>query len=256
MKTIRAVVIDDEFYNRDLITKLVIKTNQDFEIVGDAENIDDGFELINLVKPDLIFLDIKMTGGSGFDLLRKFDSPNFEVVFVTGFDEYAMRAFEFNALDYVLKPIDSSKLKNTLNKVQNRIYSKQALSSNLQHVLRAYNNHNAISKIPVHSNDKVFLLEVNDILSIQSTDGYTLITTFTQQNKFISSKKLVDYEFIMDENKNFIRLNKSIYININAIKSYTKGQICVVTLINDEVFEVSRRKKTEILEILIKKIDK
>lgn len=253
MKTIRAVVIDDEFYNRDLITKLVIKTNQDFEIVGDAENIDDGFELINLVKPDLIFLDIKMTGGSGFDLLRKFDNPNFEVVFVTGFDEYAMRAFEFNALDYVLKPIDSSKLKNTLTKVQNRIYSKQALSSNLQHALQAYNNHNAISKIPVHTNDKVFLLEVNDILSIQSTDGYTLITTFTQQNKFISSKKLVDYEFIMDENKNFIRLNKSIYININTIKSYTKGQVCVVTLINGDVFEASRRKKTEILERLERK---
>src|ERR1700741_5424183 len=117
MSNIRALIIEDEFLNRDLISKMILKLHSNFEIVGMAEDIHAGYSLINELKPDLIFLDIKMPGGSGFDLLKKFDEPFFEVVFVTGFDEYAIQAFEFNALDYILKPIDTNKLKSTLDKV-------------------------------------------------------------------------------------------------------------------------------------------
>lgn len=254
MIRIRAVVIDDEFYNRDLISKLILNTNSNFEIVGIAENIEEGFELINLKNPDVIFLDIKMPEGSGFDLLRKFENPNFEVVFVTGFDEYAIKAFNFNALDYVLKPIDTTKLKLTLDKVQNRVYNRHLLSGSINQVIQSYNANNTISKIPVHFNDKVFLLDVNDIISIQSEDGYTSFYCCSNLNKFTSSKQLSDYEFIIIDYHNFIKLNKSVYINLNYVKNYTKGLICMVTLTNDVVFEVSRRKKTEILELLDLKI--
>lgn len=254
MIKIRAVVIDDEFYNRDLISKLILNTNSNFEIIGSAENIEEGFELIKSKKPDVAFLDIKMPEGSGFDLLRKFENPNFEVVFVTGFDEYAIKAFDFNALDYVLKPIDTSKLKLTLDKVQNRVYNKHLLSGTMNQVLQSYNSNNTISKIPVHFKDKVFLLNLNDIISIQSEDGYTSFYSCSNLNKFTSSKQLIDYEFIIVDYNNFIKLNKSVYINLNYVKSYTKGLICMVTLTNDVVFEVSRRKKTEILELLDRKI--
>lgn len=250
MKTIKAVVIDDELNNRDLITKLVHKTHVDFHIIGDAENIEEGFDLINRVKPDLVFLDIKMPGGSGFDLLRKFAKPDFEVVFITGFDEYAIQAFEFNALDYVLKPIDTSKLKITLNKVQNRIYSKLSFADNLKQIVQLYNvNSSSISKIPLHDKGKVALININEIISIQSDEGYTVFDT-VNSIKYTSSKQLSDYEFIIHNYPNFMRISRSTFINLNFVKSYTKGQICMITLNNNDVFEVSRRKKTEILGLL------
>lgn len=254
MKTIKAVVIDDELNNRDLITKLVHKTHGDFQIIGDAENIEEGFELINAVNPDLVFLDIKMPGGSGFDLLRKFENPDFEVVFVTGFDEYAIQAFEFNALDYVLKPIDTVKLTATLNKVQKRIYSKLSIANNLKEILQTYGVDNTkMSKIPIHVKDKVVLLNLNDIISMESENGCTSFNMLDSV-KYISAKQFSDFEFIIDSCPNFIRLNKSVYINQNFVKSYTKGQICMVTLVDGHVFEASRRKKTEILAFLDRKI--
>jgi two-component system LytT family response regulator len=254
MKKIRAVVIDDEFYNRGLISKLVIKSHSGFEIVGTAEDIEDGYELINSLQPDLIFLDIKMPGGSGFDLLRKFENPSFEVVFVTGFDEYARQAFEFNALDYILKPIDSVKLKKTLDKVYHRIFNQLSTTDNLKEITKLYHINSAeLSKIPIHVKDKVVLLAINDIISIQSEDGYTVFTDI-YFNKYISAKSLCDFEFIFDAIPHFVRLHKSIYVNSNYVKHYTKGQICIITMADNSTFEVSRRKKAEILAFLDKKM--
>lgn len=250
MKKIKSVVIDDEYLNRDLITKLINRLDPNFEIIGEADNIGSGFDLITECNPDLVFLDIKMPGGNGFELLKRFEKPNFEVVFITGFDEYALQAFEYNALDYILKPIDTDKLKNTLEKVYKRISSKLVIPNNLKEILDSYNNdYTSITKIPIHYKDKVVLVEVSDIISVQATDGYTVFKTKNQE-EFMSSKQLSSFEFIINNYSNFCRLNKSAYINLNFIKSYTKGLICMVTLTNDVVFEVSRRKKTEILELL------
>jgi two-component system LytT family response regulator len=252
MKKIRAVVIDDEFYNRELISKLVVKTHAGFEVVGTAEDIEDGYEVINTTQPDLVFLDIKMPGGSGFDLLRKFENPSFEVVFVTGFDEYAIQAFDFNALDYILKPIDSIKLEKTLNRVYHRIFNQLSIADNLNEITKLYHiNSSELSKIPIHVKDMVVLLTINEIISIQSENGYTSFTDI-HSNTYLSAKCLSDFEFIFDPIPYFVRLHKSTYINTNYIKHYTKGQICIVTLTDNSTFEVSRRKKTEILTFLDK----
>lgn len=250
MKRIKSIIIEDEYLNRDLIKKLVNRINPNFEIIGEAENIDSGFDLIKECNPDLVFLDIKMPGGNGFELLKRFEKQNFEVVFITGFDEYALQAFEYNVLDYVLKPIDSQKLKNTLEKVYNRISSKLSLVTNLKEILDTYNaDCTSIAKIPIHYKDKVVLLDISDIISVQTADGYTIFKTKNRE-EFMSSKQLSSFEFIINNYSNFCRVNKSSYINLNFIKSYTKGLICMITLTNDFVFEVSRRKKTEILELL------
>lgn len=250
MKKIKSIVIEDEYLNRDLITKLINRLDPNFEIVGEAENIDSGFDLITECNPDLVFLDIKMPGGNGFELLKRFEKPNFEVVFITGFDEYALQAFEYNALDYILKPIDTGKLKNTLEKVYNRISSKLPLVNNFKEILDTYNkDYTSITKIPIHYKDKVFLLDVNEILSVQTAGGYTVFKTKNLED-YMSSKQLSSFEFILDNCQNFRRLNKSVYINLNNIKNYSKGLICEITLTDGSVFEVSRRKKTEILALL------
>ncbi|MES2761543.1 MAG: response regulator transcription factor [Bacteroidota bacterium] len=255
MKKIRAVVIDDEYLNRDLISQIVVKISDNYVIIGQAEDVESGFELIQSVEPDVVFLDIKMPDGTGFDLLKQFPNPGFEVVFITGFDEYAIKAFEFNALDYILKPIDQSKLTKTLIKVQDRIFRKEVSSNHLKDIVLQYNGGNVISKIPVHFKDKVYLINIDDIISIQTHEGYTLFVINNDKNKFVSSKQLADYEFIIGSFPNFIRLNKSVYVNINFVNNYTKGQVCEVTLTNNTSFEVSRRKKAEILEILDRKME-
>jgi two-component system, LytTR family, response regulator len=124
MNRINAVVIDDEFFNRGLITLLINRLNPDFNIVGEAEGIREGLRLIEKTRPDVVFLDIKMPDGSGFDLLDQVPGFTFEVVFITGFDDYTIEAFEKKALDYVLKPIDLDKFKITLDKVHEKILKK------------------------------------------------------------------------------------------------------------------------------------
>lgn len=250
MKTINAIVIDDESSNRDVISKMVTGANEHYRIIGEAENVDEGYKLIKALNPDLIFLDIKMPGENGFDLLRKFDNPAFEVVFITGFDEYALKAFEFNAIDYILKPIDPSKLKITLAKVQNRIFNKKVSSHNLKDLILQFNNDTITAKIPIHFKAKVLLLNIREIISIHSEKGYTVFTINSELSKMISSKQLNEYEFIISNFPNFIRLNKGVYINTHYMKNYTKGPTCEITMNNGSTFEVSRRKKTEILAIL------
>ncbi len=254
MKKIKTLVIDDEHLNRDVITKLVHKLDANFEIIADADNIDDAYELIAKHSPDLVFLDIKMPGGNGFDLLKRFTNPEFEVVFITGFDEYALQAFEFNALDYVLKPIDSVKLKNTLDKVYNRITSKLSITNNLKEILSVYNSEDyLISKIPIHHRDKVELINIKEILSLTAYEGYTMFKMLCN-SEYISSKQFSSFEFIINKFPNFIKINKGTYVNLNFLKNYTKGDTCFIELTNNLSYEVSRRKKTEILVVLEKGI--
>ncbi len=253
MNKINAIIIDDEFFNRELIRDFVLKLNPSYNIIGETDNITEGYELIIQFKPDLVFLDVKMPGGSGFDLLSKFDSHSFEVVFVTGFDEYAIKAFEFNALDYVLKPIDQSKFRKTLDNVKARFDNKLSNITSLNNIIKSYDKSDSyITKIPVHHKDEVILLDVDQLMYIQSIDGYTTFFTINSE-KYVSSRKLSDFEFIINNFPNFARINKGVYVNLKCIKSYSKGDPCLIKLMNHVSFEVSRRKKTEILALLDRK---
>src|SRR5262245_44475487 len=129
MNEIKAVVIDDEFLNRELIKLLVTRVSPEFVLAGEAENLRDGFDLISEIQPDVVFLDIKMPDGSGFDLLNMFPVINFKAIFVTGFDEYVVKAFEYNAFDYVLKPIDTDKFQQTVSRVRLKILEDRRTNS-------------------------------------------------------------------------------------------------------------------------------
>jgi two-component system, LytTR family, response regulator len=250
MLQITSVIIDDETYNRDLIANFVVTTNPNFTIIGSADGVDTGYTLIKELQPDLVFLDIKMIDGSGFDLLNKFENPTFEVVFVTGFDDYAIKAFEYNALNYILKPIDTSKLKKVLEQVEiditkNKLF-KNAQTDDLHELILKTHD---LGKISIHVNDKVVLLSITDITSVESQDRVTVFFD-KKNNKYLSSKKIVDYDAVFEKLPHFIRIHKSTYINSDYIYNYTKGDICIITLLNGKNFEVSRRKKSEILRIL------
>lgn len=252
MKKIKTLVVDDERFNRDIIIHMIEKLNLNFEIIGQAESIQHAKELIKHLKPHLVFLDVRMPDGSGFELMEQMSHSSAEVVFVTGYDSYAIKAFEHNALDYILKPIHEDKFLKTLLKIKERIEDKMYRNSEMNSDL----NGNVIqstwmNKIPIHEGKMVKLVSLEDLIFALSKDGCTEFVV-KPGGRHISSKQLGDFEFLFSKQSFMIRINKSTYVNANEIRSYSKGMVCDVTLSDGSVFEISRRKKSSVLEILRK----
>jgi two-component system LytT family response regulator len=252
MEKIKCVVVDDELFNRKLIIKLIEDANASFQILGEASNVKSAFDLINFIRPEVVFLDVKMPDGSGFELLEMFKEIYFSVVFISGFDSYALKAFEFNALDYILKPINPEKLMKTLDKVLIQRKNLELQNSSLAEALKLFDKKESIvTKIPIHQGKLVKLINVDEISIVQSDKGCTNFITINFE-RITSSRQLSDFEFIFATNPNLLKINKGVYININSISSYSKGVPCEIYLKDNSVFEVSRRKKSEVLEVLKK----
>lgn len=246
---IRALIIDDETSNRNVLKTLLDKHRPDICIAGEADNVEDAFLKIEKHKPDLIFLDIKMPQKSGFHLLKMFTEINFEVIFVTAYNSYAIRAFEFNALGYILKPINTQKLIKTVDKAVKKINSDQS-NENILYFIRSLSDKNeAIAKFSVHHHGKVVFINVPDITFIEAKENNTTLNLFDNTH-YYSTKDLLKYESVLNDEDHFIRINKSVILNANYIKSYSKGELCIIELKTGQSFEISRRRKAEILKKL------
>lgn len=245
---IKTIIVDDEEHNRNIMRTLLEKYCPEIEIIGEASSADVAFEKVVIEKPQLLLLDIKMPGKSGFDLLKMFKEVTFEVVFVTAYEEYAINAFEFNALGYILKPIDYSKLENTLKKVIQRIKHKTNGHAIENFVTSINNETGKLDKVSVHHGNKVVFIQITDIIMIESHDANSIIHT-SNNRKYVSSKTIKDFEEFLKFYR-FFRVNKGNIINADCIVSYTKGDSCIVELKNGVKVEVSRRRKTELLEVM------
>jgi two-component system LytT family response regulator len=246
---ITTLLVDDEDHNRNVLRLLLEKHYPNLQIVAEAASADDAFLKIGEHKPALIFLDVKMPQKNGFDLLKMFTAINFEVIFVTAYDNYAIRAFEFNALGYVLKPINTSKLLKTVEKAVQKINANISGESILQLVNTISNTEYTLNRFSVHHNDKVIFVNIPDIMVIEAKEDNTTIQLL-DNTRYYSSKNLAKYEDALGENDLFIRINKSTIINTNFLKNYSKGELCIIEMKNGQTFEVSRRRKSEILKRL------
>lgn len=245
-KKITALIVDDEADGREVLKKLLEKFCPIIDIKGETYNIQHAYELIHEIKPDVVFLDIQMPGGNGFDLLKKLSSISFEVVFVTSYDQYAIEAIKFSALDYLLKPIEVQELQKAVDRIQSTIDKKNARQLQFVNVIEHVENTGIDKKIIVHHHDKVILLPLSDITFLEGERNYTLIHT-VDGNKYTSSKNLGEFEEMFEPYQIFFRISKKYICNINHISSYTKGEPCVVNIGNDHQLEISRRKKQEFL---------
>jgi two-component system, LytTR family, response regulator len=245
--SIKTILIDDEAHNINVLQSLLNKYFPQVEIIAACNNADDGYLKIIELQPQLVFLDIRMPNKSGFDLLKQFSKFNFEIIFVSAFNEYAITAFEFNALGYILKPIDYAKLILAVDKAIAKIALKQSNETVLHFVKTLEEKNDLVNKISFHHNGKVVFVNIVDIVFIEVSDDTTCITDI-MGSKYCSSKDIKLYEDLLIEFKQFIRISRYTIININCIKSYSKGEVCVIDLNNGKSFEVSRRKKTEVLE--------
>lgn len=250
MNTIRTILIDDEQGSRSVLKAHLNRHCNEVEVIAESESADEAFEMVSKLKPDLLFLDIKMPVKNGFDLLRMFEDIDFHVVFVSGFNEYAIQAFDFNAIDYILKPIDYVKLISSVKRVKDRIDANHRNSQNVLHFVDSLDERNElIKKITLHHNDKVHVLDVKDVVYIEAMRGYAKVAAINGET-YISAKSLKEYEKLLEGITFLLKANKSVIINTGHIANYSKGISCFITMKNDFVVEVSRRKKTEIIQAI------
>lgn len=249
MNQVNAILVDDEDHNRKTLNTLLSSHCPSVNIVGEAWSVDSAYDAIMRLKPSLVFLDVMMPKKSGFDLLKMFDRIDFEVIFVSAYNEYAVTAFEYNALGYILKPVDYEKLISCVNKALLKIHAGGRNESVIQFISTLDPKTDNLSKVVLHHREKVVLIEIKNIVSVVS-DGDLSHVSLMDRQKYASTKELKLFEGMFSGHGNFARVSKSALINLNHLKTYDKGEICRLTMVNGEEFVVSRRKKSEILKQL------
>lgn len=247
---INTLIIDDDDDSRLISSAFIRKNCPDFEITGEAGSVAEGLRLVETTKPDLILLDIEMPDGTGFDLLRKTTEKGFEVIFITAFNDYAIQAFRYAAIDYLLKPVSFADLKDSLEKVEEKLklraFGQQwaTLSDNLSRK-NHYDKKIAIGNVSGYS-----FVEVKDIIYCESAGNYTSFY-FSGGKKIVSSKTLGFYEELLPPEK-FYRIHNSHLINTDYLEQYIKGgRGGTVVMKNGAELEVSQRKKADFLDKFI-----
>jgi two-component system LytT family response regulator len=244
---IRAVIVDDEAKAVVALKNLIKKYCTGIHVVGSANNIADAESVIMETVPDVVFLDIEMPGGDGFKLLDNMKSISFEVIFTTAYDQHALKAIKYAALDYLLKPIDLGELKSAVNKLKMRETIKidkqriELLIHNLS------NNTGNFQKIAIPSSSGIKFLHINEIVYLQSSGSYTEIFTLYQEQKTVSSRNLKHYEDILPSN-HFIKTHRQYIVNKSYVQEFKNDKLL---LINNVEVDVSLRKKDEVLKKLI-----
>jgi len=248
MSKIKAILIDDEPGNIATLTKMVAEYCTDVELLATANDIHEAEKLIHQHQPDLIFLDIEMPHGNGFDLLNNLAPIKFEVVFVTAFNAYAIQAFKYSAVDYILKPVSINDLKNAVIKVKNRL-EKNQLNQRIDSLLSNLKTESSGRKrMGISTQDGIVFEEFDNIMYLQGENNYTSIY-LNNKPKEIASKAIGEFEELLPK-KMFCRIHKSYIININYIKKYQKGRGGFVIMQDGTSIEVSIRKKEEFLRLL------
>jgi len=243
-----AILIDDESNSREVLRNLLETFFPEIILLGEAENVDNAFTLINSCQPNLVFLDIQMPRKTGFSLLKKFEEIPFEVIFVTSYDRYAINAIKFSALDYLLKPVEIKDLKETIERAKKSVQRKTKANVQIINLLNTLDESEEL-KVAVHAGENVKLLNVNEIISIEADGRYCSITTLDNES-YLTARYLKEFEEYLGGRSELIRIHKSCMINTRHIMSYSKGEICTITMFKGKTFEIARRKKVEILELV------
>ena len=243
---IRALIVDDESKNIRILHGLLQTYCPQVHVVGHANGFHKALELIESSHPDLLFLDIEMPYGNAFDLLDKLMPVNFEIIFITAFDEYSLKAFRYSALDYLLKPVDIDDLHIAVQKAEKRIELKNINEqlSNLLFNLRKPGL--PVTKIAMPVNDGFDFVAIDELISCESRNNCTIVYT-NSGKKYTCNRTIKDYEELLPENV-FFRIHHSFIVNINFIRKFFKdGRGGYVELLDGTTIPVAYRRKDEFL---------
>jgi two-component system LytT family response regulator len=254
---IKAVLIDDDVNLREGMKGLLALFAPDISIIGEADSVESGVKILNILKPQIVFLDIQMKDGTGFDILEKLSEINGKVtshvVFVTAYEHYAIKAFRFSALDFLLKPVAPDDLEKVIDKIRTVLEKDNDYSHIdllLENIRKKADN---FKRIALSNSDGMHLLDINEIIRCESDDNYTKF--FIKSGKpILISKTLKEYEELLSE-YDFVRIHQSHLINLAYVKSYVKKENGFVVMHNDEQLPVSQRKRDLLQEVLSKKMN-
>lgn len=243
---LRCIIIDDEDHQRLTIEKMVKRYCPNVALVAQADGVKSGIEAIKKYKPDLVLLDIKMDDGTGFDLLDRLHPIYFKVIFITAYDQYAIRAFRCSAIDYLLKPLDPDELAQAVEKAEHAIQKDfNTQLDNLKEHLTS--NNKANKKIIIKTYDNIHLVPINEILYCESDGSYVSIHQVSNP-KIMVSASLKDYEDMLAED-GFFRVHKTYLINLKYIRRFEKAEGGSVVLDGDIKIPVASRKREHLLEM-------
>ncbi|TKG94038.1 response regulator transcription factor [Puteibacter caeruleilacunae] len=246
MNKIKSVIIDDEINNCKNLENLLQRYCNEVEVLGMAHGALDGIDLIKQLNPELVFLDIRMPDGTGFDLLDHFTQPDFDVIFITAYDQYAIKAIRMSAIDYLLKPVNIMELKTAIS----RAIEKQKGSPNEQllNYLENQQRQGSDRKIALPTAERILFVQLHEIIRCQGENNYTHIY-LTNGDHVLVSKTLKEYEELLGES-GFIRVHQSHLINREYIRSYEKQDGGYIKMTDDSTISISRQRKENVLRIL------
>lgn len=244
---INAIIIDDERHSCDALKMLLDKCCKDVQVVAVCYSAEEGIKKINELKPQLIFLDIEMPHMNGFQMLEQLHSIDFEIIFTTSYDQYAITAFKFSALDYLLKPIDREELQKAVEKVSRKI--SPPVSQQLEILLQKINQPAiTIQRIALPTMQGLEFVPVDSIISCSSSNNYTEFF-LGDKKKLLVSRTLKEVEDMLADHS-FLRVHNSHVVNLNAITRYVKGEGGYLVMTDGSTVDVSRSRK----ELLMQKL--
>lgn len=248
---ITAILIDDDINLRNGMKALLERTAPEIQIIGEADSVETGVVLMKKTQPQVVFLDIHLGDGSGFDILEEVSKSikiNSQIVFITAHEQYAIKAFRFSALDFLLKPVDPEELEKVIEKVKSIVHKNDSVAHIdllLENIRKKVDN---FKRIALSNADGVHLFEISDIIRCESLDNYTKF--YIKNNKpILISKTLKEYEELLAEH-GFERIHQSHLINLNYLKSYIKKDGGYVVMADETHLPISHRKKERLQEIL------
>jgi len=242
----RAIIIDDEQDSRNAINNILKNYCKDIEVSGQAGSVAEGLTLIGKTKPDVVFLDIQMPDGTGFDLLEKITKITFQVIFVTAYDKYALKAIKFSALDYLLKPVDPHQLMEAVKKIKKNNGDFSDITRKINTLLR---NKNGFERLTLPTFEGFKFVNIKDVVRCESDSNYTNFYLNTGE-LILVTRTLKEYEEILAE-LDFIRVHQSNLVNIKYIDRYIKGDGGTIVMVDGSEVEVSRRRKDDFLKKMV-----
>lgn len=246
-QTYRAILVDDEASARDILTDLLSRFCPEINLIGAFDNLPEAVEFIKQEKPELVFLDIELPNYAGYEIVSFFEEINFEIIFVTAYNQYALKAFEVSAVDYLLKPIDIERMKRAVKRFMDRSELK-----NLQKSYGALKDNllsPKLTKIVIpHGGDQKIIL-IQHIVAFEAKEAYTRIHTL-HEGRFMVSRNLKHFETMLEGNGTFFRTHKSWLIQTNHLLSYSKSDLTIQLQQGIEA-KLSKYKKADFEEQII-----
>lgn len=246
---LRVVIIDDEESAINIIKKYLKIADFDIEVVGTANSVDEAINVINSSKPDIVFFDVEVIGGTSFDILNALNEVSFQIIFISAYNHYAIRAIRVAALDFILKPIDFDDFKDAVKKAEENIFARHNPSDQLE-ILKKQNLEATFDKIALPTGRGFTFVNIKDIIRCKADSNYTIFY-LTDGKEIIVARTLKEYEQLLSD-YDFFRVHNSHLINLFYVKGYSKGNTGTIEMSDGSFVDLSPRKKDDFFALFTK----